>query len=126
MNVGYSKAEFSERVTITCEARALFRSLIEKLAEFDRAGFPFAGDIERDPFTARSAFEMLGYMRCNYSMLTILDGFRSYELEFPASQRKIAGPRLDFRRAETYAEAAQITLEAMIFAGLPHIPGAGA
>ena len=117
-------ATLQEHGTITCEARALFRDLIEKLGELDRAGFPFAGDVADDAFAARSAFEMQSYMRNNYSMLTILDRFRNCELPLPASLRRKLGPRLDFSYATTYADAAQITLEAMIYAGLPHVPGA--
>lgn len=106
------------------EARILFLNIIEKLAEFDRAGFSAAGSIPGDFFTTRSAFEMLSYMQGNFSMLTILDRFRGCELAFPASERAMLGPRLDFREAKTYGDAAQIMLEAMIHAGLPHVPGA--
>jgi hypothetical protein len=106
------------------EARTLFLNIIEKLAEFDRAGFSAAGSIPGDFFTTRSAFEMLSYMQGNFSMLTILDRFRGCELAFPATGRAMLGPRLDFREAKTYGDAAQIMLEAMIHAGLPHVPGA--
>jgi hypothetical protein len=120
----HSQVGLSERNTVTLDAQALFENLIEKLAEFDRVGFPFADDISRDAFAARSAFEMISYTRNNFSMLTIFDRFRCCELELPASQRRKLGPRLDFSEAKTYADAAQTTLEAMILAGLPHVPGA--
>jgi hypothetical protein len=124
MRVELSQAGLSERKTVSREAQTLFENLIEKLAEFDRAGFPFAGDIASDCFAARSAFEMQSYMRNNFSMLTILDRLRDCELEFPASRQTKLGPRLDFSEAKTYADAAQTALEAMICAGLPHVPGA--
>lgn len=117
-------AGLREPNTITCDATALFLSIIEKLAEFDRADSLVVADNDNDPFVARSAFEMQSYMRSNFSMLTILDQFRDCEVEFPASQRTKLGPRLNFREARTYGDAAQITLEAMILAGLPHVPGA--
>ena len=110
---------------VSHEATALFLNIIEKLAEFDRAGFEAAGSIPADFFATRSALEMLSYMQDNFSMLTILDRFRNCELAFPESEReKLGGPRLDFSEAKTYADAAQITLEAIIHAGLPHVPGA--
>ena len=119
-----SSAGLSEPNTITCDATTLFQNIIEKLAEFDRAGFLAVADNDNDPFVARSAFEMKSYMRSNFSMLTILDRFRDCEVEFPAIQRTKLGPRLNFSEARTYGDAAQITLEAMILAGLPHVPGA--
>ena len=119
-----SSAGLSEPNTITCDATTLFLSIIQKLAEFDRAGFLAVADNDNDPFAARSAFEMRSYMRRNFSMLTILDRFRDCEVEFPASLRTKLGPRLNFNEARTYGDAAQITLEVMILAGLPHVPGA--
>jgi hypothetical protein len=103
---------------ITCEARALFRNLIETLVEFDRVGSPAAGDIPVDLFAIRSAFEMQSYMRNSFSMLTVFERFRNCELEFPASHRHKLSSRLDLSRAKTYSEAAQIALEAMMLAGL--------
>ena len=119
-----SSAGLSEPNTITCDATTLFLSIVQKLAEFDRAGFLAVADNDNDPFAARSAFEMRSYMRRNFSMLTILDRFRDCEVEFPASLRTKLGPRLNFNEARTYGDAAQITLEVMILAGLPHVPGA--
>lgn len=67
---------------------------------------------------------MQSYMQNEYSMLTIFDHLRNCELELPFSQRGKLGPRLDFTEAKTFGDAAQITLEAVIQAGLPHVPGA--
>ena len=119
-----SSAGLSEPNAISYDATTLFLSIIQKLAEFDRAGFLAVADNDNDPFAARSAFEMQSYMRRNFSMLTILDRFRDCEVEFPASLRTKLGPRLNFNEARTYGDAAQITLEVMILAGLPHVPGA--
>ncbi len=118
------RAGLCEPVAITREARNLFLNIVEKLAEFDRAGYPAGGGIPADHFAARSALEMVNYMHSRFSMLTMLDRFRSCALEFPASHKTKLGPRLDFGEAKTYGDVAQITLEAMIHAGLPHVPGA--
>ncbi len=101
--------------TITCEARALFRNLIEIMAEFDRT----AGEADR--FAVRSAFEMQNWMNNKFSMLAVFDRFRYYELEFPDRHRQKLSRRLDLRDARTYGEAAQIALEAVISAGLPRV-----
>lgn len=124
MHNNLSGAGLNGQCVVSREARILFLNIIEKLAEFDRAGFVAAGTIPGDFFAARSALEMASYMQDKFSTLTILDRFRTCELPFPASERGKLGPRLDFREAKTYADAAQITLEAMIYAGLPHVPGA--
>jgi hypothetical protein len=119
-----SRARLCQPVAITREARNLFLNIVEKLAEFDRAGYRATGGIPGDLFAARSALEMLNYMQGSFSMLTMLDRFRDCALEFPVSHRGKLGPRLDFGQAKTYGDVAQITLEAMIHAGLPHVPGA--
>ena len=124
MHNDLSQTGFSDQSTVSREARILFLNVVEKLAEFDRAGFVAAGNIPSDFFAARSALEMMSYMHDSFSILTILDRFRVCELAFPASRRAKLGPRLDFSEAKTYADAAQITLEAVIHAGLPHVPGA--
>ena len=101
--------------TITCEARALFRNLIEIMAEFDRT----AGEADR--FAVRSTFEMQNWMSNKFSMLAVFDRFRYYELEFPDSHRQKLSRRLDLREARTYGDAAKIALEAVLSAGQPQV-----
>ena len=104
---------------ITCEARALFRNLIETLVNW-------IAWVLRPLAISPSIFSRSGPL-IRDAKLHSQQFFDAYRLRavpklrigiFTASHRHKFTSRLDLSRAKTYSEAAQIALEAMMLAGL--------
>lgn len=118
-----TRSGLKQRQIIDRPTRDMFWKLLRALAEADRKGFPFAGDIDRDPFTSRAIVETGSMLTGDFSIFPALDRFRQYELECPTKWRAQVSPRLDFRADKTYADVAQTVLRALLTTAKPHFPG---